>query len=126
MKPDGVYVISNGDIIVIFIGKQADSNFLTNTWGLGSSQELFESPEYWPLRDLETEESQRVIAVIEEIRRRNFGVYAAIYYHFGELSSNDHMLKILMIEDNNATELSYGEFLMRLHKVVINKISRKD
>lgn len=126
LKPDGVYVISNGDIIVIFIGKQADSNFLTNTWGLGSSQELFESPEYWPLRDLETEESQRVIAVIEEIRRRNFGVYAAIYYHFGELSSNDHMLKILMVEDNNATELSYGEFLMRLHKVVINKISRKD
>ena len=53
-------------------------------------------------------------------------MYAALYFYFEGLSSDDSIIKKLLVEDNNASELSYGEFLMRLHKVVLNKISRKD
>jgi protein transport protein SEC24 len=126
IKSDGVYLMNNGDVLLIYIGKEVNYEFLRNTWGVDSQEELFHNPEYWPLRDLETEESQRVLAIIEEVRRRNPGVYAPLFYYFEGLSSDDMMLKKMMVEDNNSNELSYGEFLMRLHKVVINKISRKD
>lgn len=126
LKNDGVYMMTNGEILLFYIGKNANSEFLINTWGVNSSEELFANPEYCPLRDLETEESQKVIGVVEEVRRRNPGTYAAMYFYFEGLSPDDQIVKKLLVEDNNATELAYGDFLMRLHKVVLNKISRKD
>ena len=126
LRSDGVYLLNNGEVMVAYVGREASTEFLTNTWACSSCEELGNNPEYWPLRDLETEESQRVMAVVEEVRRRNPAAYASLYFYFEGISSEDQIIKKLMVEDNNTTELAYGDFLMRLHKVVLNKISRKD
>ena len=126
IKPEGVYLMNNGEVLLIYIGKEANSEFLGNTWGLDTIEALCAEPEYWPLRDLETEESQRILLIVEEVRRRNPGVYAALFFYFEGFSSEDSLLKKLLVEDNTSTELAYGEFLMRLHKIVLNKVSRKD
>ena len=126
LKTEGVYLINNGEILVVYIGREASEEFLTGTWGVGTAEDLFNTPEEWTLRDLGTEESQKVIAVVEEIRRRNPAVYASLYFYFQGFSSDDQIIKKLMVEDNNTAELAYGDFLMRLHKIVLNKISIKD
>ena len=46
IKPEGVYLISNGEILVIYIGKEVDSEFLRNMWGVGSFVELYGETDY--------------------------------------------------------------------------------
>lgn len=124
IKSEGVYLINNGENLLIYVGRQASSEFLTQVWGLSSYSELLENPEYWPLRDLETEENQKILAIVEEVRKRNPGTYASLLFHF-EGQGDDSVFKRMMAEDNNLTELAYGDFLMRLHKVVLNKIRKE-
>ena len=124
LKPSGVYLINNGERLIIFIGKETNETFIQQVWGMNSVQELFENPEYWTLQDLENEINARVLAVIEEIRRRTPGCYLPLGMFF-EGHSDLQVMKLMLLEDNNSSELAYGDFLMRLHRVVSSKM-RKD
>ncbi|OMJ77443.1 hypothetical protein SteCoe_22962 [Stentor coeruleus] len=126
IKPDGVYLINNGEIIMIYIGKDASNEFIYNVWGFDGPQDLFNNVDYWPISDNGNEENEKVLNIIQDVRSRNPSVYASIYMFFEGLSKDDGVVKRMLVEDNNTSELAYGDFLMRVHKVVLNKISRND
>ena len=125
LKADGVYLINNGDTLMFFIGKAATEEFISQVWGMDSVTTLASNQEYWQLQDLQNEESQRVLAILEEIRKRNPGAYPALYYHF-DGQNDEHGFRRLLVEDNNLNEFSYGDFLMKLHKIVISKVSKEN
>jgi protein transport protein SEC24 len=124
LKSSGVYLLNNGEFLMLFIGKEVSPNFIQQVWGIESFEDLFEAPDYWPLGDQGNELSHRVLAVVEEVRRRNPGSYSPLHFFF-EGHSDSALIKKFLLEDNNSAELAYGDFLMRLHKVVVNKM-RKD
>ncbi|OMJ75185.1 hypothetical protein SteCoe_25735 [Stentor coeruleus] len=125
LKSDNVYLMNNGEILLVVIGKNASHDFILNVWGFDGPEELFNNPDYWQIGNNDNEENQKVMMVIQDIRARNPGVYASLYFYFEGLSADDTMLKKMLVEDNSVSELGYGDFLMRIHRVVVNKI-RKD
>lgn len=126
LKSDGVYLLNNGDILVIYIGKDASNEFIYNVWGFDGPQDLFNNVDYWQIGDNGNEENEKVLNVIQDVRTRNPSAYSSIYLFFEGLSRDDGIVKKMLVEDNNVAELAYGDFLMRVHKVVLNKISRND
>ena len=123
LEPNGVYLINNGEILVIYIREAASNEFIYNVFGMNTVQELIENPEYWDLAEMGTEESDRVIAVVEEVRRRNPAIYSAVYFCFQHV--HDDIVRKLMVEDATPSEMCYSDYLLRLHKIVLNKISQK-
>ena len=115
LKPEGVYLISNGDILAFYVGKEANTQFLSNTWGVQSAGELFGSSDHREalvICDRGTEESQKLMLVLEEINKHSPAAHAAAYYHFQGHSPSNYMIKKLMVEDSFAAEMAYEVFLM--------------
>jgi protein transport protein SEC24 len=124
LKADGIYLVNNGEVLAFIIGKNADSQFVSQVWGIETVDDLAQNEEYWNLRDLENEENFRVLAIVEEVRRRSSGCYLPLVYYFLGIGDGAFLRRV-MTEDNTSTEFSYPDFLMRMHKVVLSK-SRKD
>lgn len=122
LKSEGIYLINNGEIMLFFIGKEVNPEILSSIWDTSSFEDLSNKNENWVLCEKDNEYSQRILAIIEEIRRRNPGVHAAIYYYF-EGQGQNYMIKRLMAEDAYGSEISYSDFLTRIHKTVMNKLT---
>jgi protein transport protein SEC24 len=123
LRSDGVYLISNGKLIMVYIGGKANKAFISNVWGFSSVKELFNYPEHWEIRAMETGESLIMNTVIEYIRKNTPGAYSPIHIYFEGLSDNK-MFNKLMVEDSCDSELSYTEFMNRLNKIVEKKINK--
>ena len=119
LEPNGVYLINNGEISMIYIGNSVDSQFLKNVWGANSTEELFNTPDKWSIQNLNTDESSRILMILEELRTRYPNSYTQIYYFFQGFSRQNYMLMKLMLEDSISTEISYEAFLMQTDKLAL-------
>lgn len=79
MSSEGVYLLYNGEVMLLYIGHNTNSEFLQNVFGIPSFDELAENPELWALNDYSNEESSKVLAIVEEVRKRSPSSYPPLY-----------------------------------------------
>ncbi|CAG9315859.1 unnamed protein product [Blepharisma stoltei] len=124
INTNGAYLLFNGEVMLFYIGRNTNEEFLQNVFGISQFDELSENPEYWVLNDLGNDESAKVIAIVDEIRKRAPSAYPTLYWLF-EGKGDDFILRRFMVEDATASEMSYSDYLLRLHKIVLNKVAER-
>lgn len=112
LKSEGIYIINNGEIIVIYLGSQANEEFLFHIWGTRNIDELFACPDMRQIKDLGSEESQKVWNLLEDLKKRTPNCPPAIYFHFEGRTQGNYMITKLMVEDSTSKEMSYETFII--------------
>ncbi|CAG9333334.1 unnamed protein product [Blepharisma stoltei] len=120
IQSNGVYFMADGEIICLYIGSDVSVEFIVDVFGAQSFEELSENPEKWVLADLGNDNSSKIIAIYEEIRNRNPGHFPTLYWHF-EGKSSELVLKRFLVEDQMPNEISYHDYYLKIHKMVITK-----
>ncbi|CAG9311972.1 unnamed protein product [Blepharisma stoltei] len=114
LSPEGVYLLANGDIIVIFIGKNAPEEFLIKLFGKPLDQL---SKEEIDIKNIGTEESERISLIINESRIKNPNGIPPLYFYLEE-KDNYELIKQFMVEDQNGNETSYELFVENINSLV--------
>lgn len=118
---DSIYFLNNGLIVLIFIGKDVNPELINQIWGLEDLQSLTSNPEYHQIYNTDSELGQKFSLILNELKLRTPGSYPPTILYF-ESHSNPSLIKSFLSEDSNSSDFSYSDFLIRLHKVVINKL----
>jgi protein transport protein SEC24 len=118
---DSIYFLTNGLIILIFIGKDVNPVLINQIWSLEDLQTLISNPECHQIYNTDSEIGQKFSLILNELKLRTPGSYPPTLLYF-ESHSNPSLLKPFLSEDSNSSDFSYSDFLIRLHKVVINKL----
>ena len=118
---DSIYLLNNGFVVLVFIGKNVSPEVIRHIWGFEDLQSLVSSPESHQVYNMDSELGQKFSLVLSEIKLRTPGAYPPTLFYF-ESSSSPSLFKPFLSEDSNSSDFSYSDFLMRLHKVVINKL----
>lgn len=71
------------------------------------------------LPELNSPISQRLHAVINEIRRRTPGKYTCLTVL---LESDSAIVKSWLVEDASPSDLSYPDYLLSLHRVIMSRV----
>lgn len=111
---DGVYLIYNGELLILYAGKTADEGFIhdvNQSQAFGVYREDLTS---WRPTDLGTPESARVVAVIEEIRRIAQKYLPLIVVR----SEMRGQLVAMMVEEATPSEMAYNEYLFQLSRIL--------
>jgi hypothetical protein len=82
-------------------------------------KEMYEAP-YLP--EMETDESIRLNAVINELRRRNPSGFQPLIITYGTNATENLTMKSLLVEDHTASELGYTDYVSHLHNVISERL----
>ena len=118
ISSDGAYLLDNGEMMVFLFCPHLDPTWVDNVLGF-DLQTFQQSPSYDQIAGSPSEEAQCIVAVVDELRRRNPGGYQPIKFAFDVA---EPLMKVVLIEDNSQSEMSYPEYIGNLHKVVLNKL----
>jgi len=80
---------------------------------------MYETP-YLP--EIETDESIRLNAVINELRRRNPSGFQPLIITYGTNPTENQTMKSLLVEDHTASELGYTDYVSHLHNVISERL----
>jgi hypothetical protein len=117
----GVYLIYNGEILMLYAGQDADEGFLQDV----SARQAFGVSRHdlstWRPADLGTEESSRIMAIIDEIRRVAQKFVPIIVIP----NEAKYMLRPLLVEDATPSEMAYNEYLFQLNRIIQTRLEAK-
>jgi len=121
LAPDGAYLIDNGRIMILFLGRSLGGTFMKEVFGLGDDptpQEL-QALTLEPARD--TDLSKRMCAIVAS-QRGSRGMHQQCFV----VRQGDPMeahVSPYFVEDKHHASPSYLEFLGHLHKAVMSNSS---
>lgn len=123
IKSDGIYIINNGLHLTICIGKDVNPALISKIWGVDSFYCLSTNPAHWPIPEIQTEENEKFLLILQELKKRHPGAYLPTHLYFDQPSPTIQ-LKSYLSEDPYFSTYSYNDFLIRLHKVVQSKFEK--
>lgn len=97
IAPDGAYLLDNGEIMAFLFCPQLDPMWVDNVLGIDLPT-FQQAPSYDQIAGSPSEEAQLIVAVVEELRRRNTGGYQPIKFAF---DAAEPLMKVLLVEDNS-------------------------
>ena len=112
----GVYLVDNGQALYLIIGPEVSDLFLNQCFGVSQFEEISTLPE------LDSPLNQRVIAIIEELRRRSPGLYQPLIILPDNSPTALQQVRPLLVEDATPSELSYADYLMSLNRLLLSKL----
>jgi len=117
----GVFLLEDGQTIYLWVGKTSSSEFIQQIFGVPS----LESVDTTQLRlsPLGNEVSNRLIAIVEEIRAQRSNFMNVSVLREGE--PRESKFFSYFIEDRTKSVHSYYEFLVNLHQRIQAKITKR-
>lgn len=117
MTQDGVYLLEDGEIMMIWIGRSVDPNFLSSVFGVSNIDELNTDEAEHTIGTLESPLSKKVGLVLRQIRTEQEVPYMQLYIMKGGDGHKEVRFFNSLIEDrSNAPGMNttYMEFLQRM------------
>eukprot|EP00879_Flechtneria_rotunda_P028771 GHRR01030991.1.p1 GENE.GHRR01030991.1~~GHRR01030991.1.p1 ORF type:complete len:167 (+),score=50.14 GHRR01030991.1:165-665(+) len=121
MQPQHVYLIDNGQMLVLWIGHGASVQWLSQVLGPDVMNPAID-PSTLPLeppRD-SSNVSQQLCSLISTLRSRHCSCYAPAFAVRQGTPLEAHVLPLL-VEDSSYGQLNYVEFMQQLHRGVMSK-----
>ena len=120
LSPNGVYLLDTSQLILLLFGSAVSFDFLSQLTGVApqalKSQPLHKLRVEPPQKN---ELSQRVCALIQDIRERRQGYQPVILLHLG--TDQEQHLWPFFIEDRRHSMRSYLDFFLLLHRQIGGK-----
>ncbi|MBW0489090.1 hypothetical protein O181_028805 [Austropuccinia psidii MF-1] len=122
MEPDGMYLIENGDVMIVWIGSGVSGKLLEDLFAVESLEEL-DPQKFLRLPKLNNQLSMRVRRLIRYYEeRRGFKTLPIVIARQGQDASEMEFASML-IEDQNNDAMSYVDYLCFVHKQIQNDLS---
>ncbi|XP_073296685.1 protein transport protein SEC24 B-like isoform X2 [Primulina huaijiensis] len=115
---EGVYLLENGEVCLIYVGNSVQPNVLQKLFGISSIEDISNQ---FVLQQLENPLSKKVNAILNEIRRQRCSYLRLKLCRKGDPSGM--MFFSYMVEDKNLGSLSYVEYLVHIHRQVQSKLT---
>ena len=115
----GVYLVDNGQALYLIIGPEVAESFLNQCFGVAQFEDLAVLS---TVPELESELNQRLLAIIEEVRRRSPGLYQPLIFLPDSSPTALQQVRPLLVEDATPSELSYADYLMSLNRALLSKL----
>ncbi|XP_039056227.1 protein transport protein Sec24-like At4g32640 [Hibiscus syriacus] len=118
VSDDGIYLLENGEDVLIYFGSSVDSNIVQQLFGFTS---VDEGPTQFVMQQFDNPLSKKLNDVVNVIRQQRCS-----YLRFKLCKKGDPsgmLFLSCMVEDKNAGGPSYVEFLVFIHKQIQMKMS---
>lgn len=119
------FIVDNGDYIFFYIGNYVSEEFVQQVFGYQNFNDLKFSG-VTAFVPLESEVSQRLSSLIEQIRTERGGSYPPMrMIYVGDNVAEKEFQELCLVEDSADInkEFPYSDFLCMLHKLIRNKTS---
>ena len=121
---DSAYLIDNGEFITLFIFNEIDNKFYNSIFGVNTFDEILESGVNSLNEENDDELNRRILNIISQLRKENFGSYQPIrLFFFNNEDIKNPQLTNLLIEDEVNNECNYSDYLTQIYKKIQYKIS---
>jgi protein transport protein SEC24 len=117
MTQDGVYLLEDGEIMMIWIGRSVDPGFLSSVFGANSIDELNTDHAEQIIGTLENPLSTQVGKILRQIRQEQEVPYMQLYIMKGGEGNKEIRFFNSLIEDRSTApgmNTTYMEFLQRM------------
>jgi protein transport protein SEC24 len=119
LNPSQVYLLEDGQVMILWVGRMVSSSFLTDLFGVVSSEEL--TNPHAPLPVTPSPINAKVRSIVETLASRN--QYYPLLTTVRQGDSLDAWFNGFLIEDNQGVTKSYVDFLCHLHKMIQTNLS---
>ncbi|POW13736.1 hypothetical protein PSHT_07627 [Puccinia striiformis] len=123
MEADGIYLIENGDMMIMWIGSGVSPEVLTGLFGVSTLESL--DPKLYASRlpKLNTLLSTKVRRLLKFFDRRRGDRSLPLLVSRQSLDSTEFEFANLLVEDQNNDAMSYVDYLCFVHKQIQNDLS---
>eukprot|EP00775_Hariotina_reticulata_P013331 gene13331-13460_t len=120
MAIGGCYLLDNGNMLVLWLGREAPAAWLTQVLGPDAGNASVD-PSTLPLEPPRSNPvSQRVCKVISTLRAQHATSFAPAFAVRQGTPLEAHVMP-LFVEDRSQGQFGFGDFLQQLHRMVMNK-----
>lgn len=121
MDSEGAYLLENGHLMQLWLGRKVDPNLLSAVFGVNSLEQV--DSNLTELPRLENPFSEQVHQVIQELRRqRAHGMPFSIVRQ--QLDASEVSFANLLVEDKNLENPSYIDYLCLVHRNIQTEVNR--
>ncbi|KAE8666639.1 Protein transport protein Sec24-like CEF [Hibiscus syriacus] len=114
VSDDGIYLLENGEDVLIYFGSSVDLNIVQQLFGFTSVDEV-------PTQQFDNPLSKKLNDVVNVIRQQRCSYLRSKLCKKGDPSGM--LFLSCMVEDKNAGGASYVEFLVHIHRQIQMKMS---
>lgn len=121
LESEGAYLLENGHVMYLWLGRKVDSALLSALFGVSSIEQV--DPAMPELPNLENPFSQQLNLLISELRKmRPHGMSFNIVRQ--QLDPSEVEFANLLVEDKNLDNQSYIDYLCVVHRQIQTEVSR--
>jgi len=115
MTQDGIYLLEDGEAMLIWIGRAADTNFLQAVFGNANIDEIDTAQAEASIGTAEDPVSQKVGAILQQVRTERPVPYQQLHIMRGGDQQKEMRFFAALIEDRTMSmQSNYMEFLQRM------------
>lgn len=118
IEDGGVYMVYNGDNLLLFIQKQVNSNLLKDLFGPEIIQTSDLDPYLNELPELETEVSRQARALVSHFAQLSSKEFLGIQLARQDLDGAEHEFIASLVEDRTPENYSYSDYVAYVHRSV--------
>jgi len=115
MAQDGIYLLENGEVMLIWIGRAADPNFLQAVFGNGNIDEIDTAQAEATIGTADDPVSNKIGAILQQVRTERPVPYMQLQIIRGGDQQKEMAFFASLIEDRTMSmQSNYMEFLQRM------------